>query len=834
MRSVRLSRLVLLKRSTRFLMLAWSALIAASLGWSLYSQQHAFDVAMHTEAAAVHAMDMEYRNWIIHSGGVYVPVDEKVQPSPWLAHVPERDITTPSGKKLTLLNSSYVVRLVHEGMGNSGGHLRGHIGSLKPINPANIADAWERQALEAFARGAQEWAGADVSKEGGTYFRYMKPMVTEEGCLKCHAKYGDKLGDIRGGVSIAIPIDDMLKAETRERNAMVAGHGLLWGLGLLGLFVSARRQGRDIRRIEQTEAEAALLTNSIAHAIFGQDMEGNCTFVNAAGVKALGYADAAELIGQNMHRLTHHTRADGTPYPYKDCPNYASVHSGSFFHSDSELLWRKDGTSFPAEYWSYPVVKEGQVHGAVVTFLDISDRLRVKDELKQSQALLGSIVENIPVMVFLKDAKELRFELFNRAGEQLLGYRREDLLGKNDYDFFPKEQADFFTQKDHAVLESRKLQEIPAEPIKVADGSQKWLHTFKIGLYDEAGRPTHLLGISVDITERLHIEEALRENEKRLAEAQRMAHLGHWELDLATNRLSWSDEIYRIFEIDPQQFGATYESLLDAIHPEDREAVNHAYTDSLKDRSSYQIQHRLLMKDGRVKYVEEKCETAFSEDGKPLRSLGTVQDVTATRFAERALREQQQVLEQALEGTIHTVSMAVELRDPYTAGHQRRVADLSCAIAHTMGLDEEHIKGIRLGATIHDIGKIGIPAEVLSKPSRLTEIELRIVREHARMGYDILKDVRFPWPVAEIAHQHHERMDGSGYPQGLKGDAIALEACIVAVADVVESMATHRPYRPALGMQAARDEIVAGRGTRYDAQAVDACVRVLDGGFSFT
>jgi PAS domain S-box-containing protein/putative nucleotidyltransferase with HDIG domain len=834
MASAQLSRHALLKRSTRFLMLAWSVVIAASLGWSLYSQQHAFDTSLHAQAVSIHAMDMEYRNWIIHSGGIYVPVDSRVQPSPWLAHVPERDITTPSGKQLTLLNSSYVVRLVHEGMAHSGGELRGHIGSHKPINPINAADAWERQALDAFARGAKEWGQIDTSAAGQTYYRYMRPMVTEQECLKCHAKYGDKLGDIRGGVSIAIPIDGMLAAEARGRNVMVAGHGLIWGVGLLGLFFSARRQDKDIRKIEQTEAEATLLANSMAHAIFGQDMDGNCTFINVAGVKVLGYADAAELVGQNMHRLTHHTRADGSPYRYKDCPNYASIHSGRSFHSDSELLWRKDGTSFPAEYWSYPVVKDGRVHGAVVTFLDISERLRIRDELKQSQALLGSIVENIPAMVFLKDAEHLRFELFNRAGEQLLGYRREDLLGKNDYDFFPKEQADAFTQKDRAVLESRKLLEIPAEPIKIADGSERWLHTFKTGLYDDAGQATHLLGISVDISDRITMEEALRSSQQRLAEAQRMAHLGHWELDLIKNELKWSDEIFRIFEIDQQRFGATYEAFLDAIHPEDREEVSKAYEDSLKNRSAYQIHHRLLMKDGRVKYVLEKCETMFDADGTPLRSLGTVQDVTASMFAEKALNEQQRVLEQALEGTIHTVSMAVELRDPYTAGHQRRVADLSCAIAHKLGLEDERIKGIRLGATIHDIGKIGIPAEVLSKPAHLTDIELRIVREHARMGYDILREVRFPWPVADIAHQHHERVDGSGYPQGLKGEAIALEARIVAVADVVESMVSHRPYRPALGIEAARAELAAGRGTLFDAQVVDACLQVLDGGFTLS
>jgi PAS domain S-box-containing protein/putative nucleotidyltransferase with HDIG domain len=470
----------------------------------------------------------------------------------------------------------------------------------------------------------------------------------------------------------------------------------------------------------------------------------------------------------------------------------------------------------------------------VVTFLDISEQLRIKDALRDSKMLLESIVENMPAMVFLKDAKTLRFELFNAAGEKLLGYQREDLLGKNDHDFFPPEQADAFTQKDRAVLESRQLQEIPAEPIKVADGSQRWLHTFKIGLYDDAGRATHLLGISVDITDRIAMEDALRASQQRLSEAQRMAHLGHWELDLLSNELKWSDEIYRIFEIDKNQFGASYQAFLDAIHPEDRDEVDKAYTDSLKNRVSYQIHHRLLMKDGRIKYVQEKCETDFDAEGRPLRSLGTVQDVTASMFAEKALSEQQKVLEQALEGTIHTVSMAVELRDPYTAGHQRRVAELSCAIARKMGLDEERVRGIRLGATIHDIGKIGIPAEVLSKPSRLNDIELRIVQEHARMGYDILKDVRFPWPVADIARQHHERMDGSGYPQGLKGEQISLEARIVAVADVVESMASHRPYRPTLGIEAAREEIVDGRGTLYDAQVVDACLQALDNGFTLS
>lgn len=821
-------------RNIKLLMVAWSLVIGASLAWSLLYQQHSFEDTLHTQAAAFHTMEMEYRNWIIHSGGIYAPVTEQTQPSPWLSEIPERDITTPSGKQLTLLNSSYVVRKVHEAMTTGAeSSLRGHIASLNPINPVNAADAWERQALQAFASGQREWTVVEVLDDRKTYFRYMKPMVTGQDCLKCHAQYGAKLGDIRGGVSVSVPIDSLLLDEQHERNALVAGHGLIWGIGLFGLFIGGRRQQQAIAQAEQSEAQVTLLTNSIAHAIYGLDVQGCCTFINAAGIKALGFDDASELLGKNMHQLVHHTREDGSPYPEEACPSFLSIHEGKSTHREQEIFWRKDGSSFPATYWSYPVMQEGRVQGAVVTFRDITEQVRVTGELKHSQVLLNSIIEHIPAMVFLKRAEDLRFVLFNHAGEQLLGYAQNDLLGKNDHDLFPQEQADFFAQKDRAVLESHRLLEIAEEPIKTADGSEKWLHTFKVGLYDETDRPTHLLGISVDITAHKRMQDELRDSEARLAEAQRMAHLGYWQLDLPNNQLKWSDEIYRIFEIDPQQFGATYDGFLDSIHPDDREAVNKAYADSLQQRTPYQIEHRLLMKDGRIKYVLEKCETIFDDSGKPLRSLGTVQDVTASTLAEHALREQQTVLAKALEGTIHTVSMAVELRDPYTAGHQRRVAELACAIARVMGLSEERIRGIHMGGLIHDIGKIGIPAEILSKPSKLTPLELEIVQEHAAMGYNILKDVEFPWPVADIAHQHHERMDGSGYPQRLKGEAICLEARIIAVADVVESMASHRPYRPALGIPAATDELVRNRGRLYDAQVIDACLQVLAAGFQF-
>ena len=203
-------------------------------------------------------------------------------------------------------------------------------------------------------------------------------------------------------------------------------------------------------------------------------------------------------------------------------------------------------------------------------------------------------------------------------------------------------------------------------------------------------------------------------------------------------------------------------------------------------------------------------------------------DVTQQQMAIDRLRESQDELRTSLIGTIGVISKAVEARDPYTSGHQQRVSVLARAIAQQMGLDKEHVEWIRMGAAIHDIGKIHLPAEILSKPGRINEMEYGLIQTHAEVGYQIIRDVKFPWPIADIAHQHHERMDGSGYPQGLKGEEICLEARIVAVADVLEAMSSHRPYRPAVGIEKALGEITGNRGKFYDPDVVDACCKLFE------
>jgi len=215
-------------------------------------------------------------------------------------------------------------------------------------------------------------------------------------------------------------------------------------------------------------------------------------------------------------------------------------------------------------------------------------------------------------------------------------------------------------------------------------------------------------------------------------------------------------------------------------------------------------------------------------------AVNDVQGIVEHRQVKETLDQNYDNIKVTLNGTIRAMALTVELRDPYTAGHQQRVALLACAIAKEMGLPEEQINGLRMAAVIHDIGKMNVPAEILSKPGKLTEMEFGIVKTHSQAGYEILKTIEFPYPVAQIVLQHHERMDGSGYPLGLRGKDILLEVRILGVADVVEAMASHRPYRPALGMDKALEEVSRKKGICYDADVVDACQRLLtEKGFRF-
>ena len=214
-------------------------------------------------------------------------------------------------------------------------------------------------------------------------------------------------------------------------------------------------------------------------------------------------------------------------------------------------------------------------------------------------------------------------------------------------------------------------------------------------------------------------------------------------------------------------------------------------------------------------------------DSLSVNTLSLMRELKYRTEQEEKIKQYARTLEASFMKMVRLATTLSEMRDPYTAGHEGRVAKISVAIGKEMGLDAHRLEGLNVGGHLHDLGKMSIPVEILSKPTHLTPFEFELIKQHPQAGYDVLKDVGFPWPVDMIALQHHERIDGSGYPNGLKGDDILLEARIIAVADVVESMSSHRPYRPSLGLESALAEIERGRGTMYDAAVVDSCLRVF-------
>jgi len=257
-----------------------------------------------------------------------------------------------------------------------------------------------------------------------------------------------------------------------------------------------------------------------------------------------------------------------------------------------------------------------------------------------------------------------------------------------------------------------------------------------------------------------------------------------------------------------------------------------AETNRLLEKGEVTFESAHILKDKSLMPVE--VHSRLIKSGGQTLILSAVCDITERKRTEEELKQSAEKLRKAMEGTIQTIALTTEMKDPYTAGHQHRVAKLASAMAMELGLSQEQVEGLRVAGSLHDIGKIYVPAEILAKPGHLRQNEINLIKDHAQVGYDLLKTIEFPWPVAQIVLQHHERVDGSGYPLGLKGENILIEAKILGVADVVEAMSSHRPYRPAFSLEKALLEIMHKKGVLYPPEVVDACVTVFnDKGFKF-
>jgi PAS domain S-box-containing protein/putative nucleotidyltransferase with HDIG domain len=359
------------------------------------------------------------------------------------------------------------------------------------------------------------------------------------------------------------------------------------------------------------------------------------------------------------------------------------------------------------------------------------------------------------------------------------------------------------------------------------DGTQGICETTVIPLRDEHGTISAVFGVSHDITERKEAEEALRKSEQQLRFITDHVTDVVWSMDLAGDFTFITPSAERMIGYTAEEMLSL--NLKHIITPESYKLTIDSLGKSLNmvKREPVILEMEQICKDGSRKWCEVTAVLSVDQDNHPNGIIGVTRDVTTRKQAEEALQRSYHKLRETLITTVNALASTVEMRDPYTAGHQRRVTILACAIAEQMGLTEERFDGLRLAGLIHDIGKITVPIEILNKPGRISETEFNIIKTHPQAGYNLLKEIEFPWPVAQIVLQHHERLDGSGYPQGLKNGGIMQEAKILAVADVVEAMASHRPYRPSLGIDAALGELTKNRGILYDPEVVDVCQRLF-------
>jgi PAS domain S-box-containing protein len=462
---------------------------------------------------------------------------------------------------------------------------------------------------------------------------------------------------------------------------------------------------------------------------------------------------------------------------------------------------------------------QGQPMYLLPIIIDITERKLAEAALLESESRFRAFMDNMPSMVIIKD-KELRPLFFNRKFSEM--FPANEWLGKMPEETFSSEIADSMRKNDLKALSEGLV--TYEEDWRDKDGCLRVLETRKFSI-DQKDKAPFLGVIITDITERKKAEQTLRESDERFRSMIQSLSDIIFILDGNGHLTYESPSATRILGYQPGYFIG--KSPFTHIHPDDLDQVMKELDEVfLSVNSGIPTEFRYQKADDTWIYLEALGINQFENPGIQGIVL-TVRDITAHKQAEEKLQHTLNSLKKAVGTTIQVLVSAVESRDPYTAGHQSRVADLACAIATEMGLPQNKIEGLQMAGSIHDIGKLSIPAEILSKPTKLTEIEFFLIKEHSRIGYEMLKDVESPWPLAQIVYQHHERMNGSGYPRNLKGDDILIEARIMAVADVVEAMGSHRPYRPTLGIEAALEEITKNKGILYDDTVADTCLKLF-------
>lgn len=638
----------------------------------------------------------------------------------------------------------------------------------------------------------------------------LKSGQTEKGILDQHLK-AVTAGKVFHGIMIKKKKNGEIYYEESTITPLRDSQGNITHYALTGKDITKRKKTEEM--LQHSERQYRTMIEYANDLIWTVDTNGNFTFTNPQALRVTGHR-FEDWIGKSFAPLVHPD----------DLPMVQDVFRKTLSGKPQQYtasIYNKNGAVIILAVNTAPIYDKDKVIGTVSFGRDITSRKLMEDALHQSEKRYRTLAEAANDMIYIVDFNGV-VQYANNFSANTLNSRAIELVGKQLGELFPKETSDGFINNIRKVFDT-------GEPFYVRaqtsfPGKKMWLGTWLAPIKNAAKKVTAVMGISRDITAQKQTEDILQENEEKYRILIKNIQDGVFVIQDA--KLQFVNEAFAKivgYTVD-ELIGMDFRSL---IAPEDLEMTTERYFKRQSGESvPREYEFRALHKDGQTRIAVNMTVGLITYQGR-VASMGTIKNITDRKRVEEELQKSFNRLHTALEGAVNTLSSIAEKRDPYTAGHQQMVTKLSLAIAQELNLPKEQVNCIRVAALLHDIGKISIPAEILSKPGQMTETEMTLIKIHAQAGHDILKTIDFQWPIAQIILQHHERMNGSGYPQGLTSDKICLEAKIISVADVVDSMSSHRPYRPVVGIDDALEEITKNRGTLYDPAVVDACLRLF-------
>ena len=579
-------------------------------------------------------------------------------------------------------------------------------------------------------------------------------------------------------------------------------------------------EGKQVKtELKESEKKYKDLVEETPIGIANIGLTGKIIYINKRLEKISGYS-REEVVGKNVFKLG--------VFPnemLKILKERLKVRlRGGLTQQRREVPFKcKDGKWTWIEITAMLIKKWGVPSSLRITVQDITERKQVEEELKDSEERLKILFDYAPDAYYINDLKG-KFIDGNKAAERVIGYKKEELIGKS---FLKLKLLSIRDIPKAAKLLAKNVMGLPTGPDElVLNRKDNTKITVEISTYPvKIKGKTLALGIARDITERKKAEQNIKSAKDELQMIMDSVPAIIFYKDIEGRIIRANKTFADSLKLPVKDVvGKTTEELFpkeqaENMRKDDKEVM-------ISGKPKRNIIQPYTTPNGIRLLITDKIPYKDKED-KVTGVIGLAKDITVQRKSEEELQQSYQRLKKTMDAAIDTMSRIIEAKDPYTSGHQHRVCQLAVPLAQELGLPPDKIEGIRIASLIHDIGKIGLPTEILSKPSKLTDIEFSLIKGHSQIGYDILKSIDFPYPIAQIILQHHEKIDGSGYPNNLKGDEILLEAKIIGVADVVEAMSSFRPYRPALGIDVALEEISQNKGILYDPKVVDICLKLF-------